>query len=110
MNASLNMKLALRLEALTIAWMTVEAATSIGAGVAASSLLLIAFGVDSVIELFSAGLLYFRLSQESRALPDAAGSLDALKRKTATIGGYLLYGLAAYVVLQSGYGLFLHHS
>ena len=101
----LKLTLARRLEAITIAWMTVEAAASIGAGVAASSLLLIAFGADSVIELISAGLLYHRLSRESRASEGEAGSFDALERKTATVGGYLLLGLAAYVMLQSAYGL-----
>ena len=85
--------------------MSVEAAASVGAGLAAGSLLLVAFGVDSVIELFSAGLLYHRLSRELRSVPGDAGPPDALERKTATIGGYLLFGLAAYVILQSAYGL-----
>jgi hypothetical protein len=35
------------------AWMTIEAAVAIGAGIAAHSLLLLAFGIDSVIELAS---------------------------------------------------------
>ena len=99
-----KLTIALRLEALTIAWMVVEAAVSVGAALAAGSLLLVAFGVDSVIELISAGMLYHRLSQESREADEAA-SFDALERKTATIGGYLLIGLAAYVMFQSAHGL-----
>ncbi len=45
------------LEYLTLAWMTVEAAVAVASGIAANSLTLVAFGIDSVIELASAGLL-----------------------------------------------------
>src|ERR1700688_4102426 len=53
---------AFRLEWLTIGWMTVEAAVAIAAGWVASSLVLAAFGLDSLIELMSAGVLMWRLS------------------------------------------------
>jgi hypothetical protein len=46
---------AFRLEWLTIAWMTVEAVVAIAAAIMAGSLALMAFGLDSVIELASAG-------------------------------------------------------
>ena len=101
---------ALRLEAVTIVWMIVEAAVSVGAGRAADSLLLVAFGVDSVIELISAGMLYHRLSRESRGMAGEAGTIDALERKTAIVGGYLLFGLAIYVVCQSAYGILYRQS
>jgi hypothetical protein len=45
---------AFRLEYMTLAWMMLEAAIAIGSGVAARSLTLIAFGIDSLIELASA--------------------------------------------------------
>src|ERR1700741_2094439 len=57
---------AFRLEWITIGWMTVEAAVAIAAGLAAGSITLLAFGVDSVIELVSAGVLIWRLSVELR--------------------------------------------
>src|SRR5437870_1905790 len=47
-------KEALLVEWLTVAWMLIEAGVAIGSGVAARSLTLLAFGVDSVIELLSA--------------------------------------------------------
>lgn len=47
---------ALRLEWLSLAWMATEAAVAIGAGVAAHSLVLEAFGADRVIELASQSL------------------------------------------------------
>ena len=43
------------LEYLTLTWMTVEAAVAIASGIAANNLTLTAFGIDSVIELASAG-------------------------------------------------------
>ena len=52
------------LEYLTIAWMTVEAAVAIASGIAANSLTLVAFGIDSIIELASAGVLVWRLTVE----------------------------------------------
>jgi divalent metal cation (Fe/Co/Zn/Cd) transporter len=76
---------AFRLEWLTIGWMTVEAVVSIAAGVSAGSLVLVAFGVDSVIELTSAGVLMWRLFSERS------------ERTASRIGGALLFLLAAYV-------------
>jgi hypothetical protein len=45
---------AFRLEYLTLAWMAIEAVVATGTGVAADSLTLTAFGIDSLIELASA--------------------------------------------------------
>lgn len=104
-----DMQAALRLEVLTIGWMVIEALASIGAGVVAGSVLLLAFGVDSVIELISAGVLYHRLRKEADGTANAAG-IEALEHRAARIAGYLLYALAAYVVLQSGYGLLHRHT
>lgn len=101
---------ALRLEGLTVAWMVAEAVGSIGAGVIAKSVLLMAFGVDSVIELVSACLLYWRLSKEANARPGDLAKVEVIERKISRISGYLLYALTLYVVLQSGYGLLHRHT
>src|SRR5260221_61555 len=53
-------------EAVTVAWMAAEAAIAIGAGIAAQSVLLTAFGLDSVIELVTGGALLWRLAAEAR--------------------------------------------
>ena len=106
-----RMQAALRLEGLTLAWMVLEASGSIGAGIMAHSVLLLAFGVDSIIELASAGLLYFRLSKEAHAAPGSnMTSVEALEEKASRISGWLLYALALYVVLQSAYGLLHRHT
>jgi divalent metal cation (Fe/Co/Zn/Cd) transporter len=104
-----DMQAALRLEVLTIGWMVIEASASIGAGVMAGSVLLLAFGADSVIELISAVVLYHRLRKEADGTANGA-EIVALEQRAARIAGYLLYALAAYVVLQSGYGLLHRHT
>ena len=47
--------------------MAVEAAVAIGSGISAHSLSLLAFGADSLIELASAGVLFWRLTIERGA-------------------------------------------
>jgi len=101
---------ALRLEALTLGWMVVEAGVSIGAGITARSLLLVAFGADSIVELLSAGVLYWRLRREATATAGDEETIEAIERRTARIAGYLLYVLAACVLFQSAYGLLLRHA
>src|SRR5215831_15417284 len=85
---------AFRLEWLTIGWMTAEAVVAITAGVAAGSLVLVAFGLDSVIELASAGVLMWRLSVELR---HGQTFSERAERAASRIGGALLFLLAAYV-------------
>jgi divalent metal cation (Fe/Co/Zn/Cd) transporter len=50
-----------RLEYLTVAWNTLEAAVAIASGVLAGSIALLGFGLDSVIETFSGVTLLWRL-------------------------------------------------
>jgi hypothetical protein len=57
---------AFRLEYVTLAWMIIETAVAIGSGIAARSLLFLAFGIDSLIELASAVVLIWRLDVELR--------------------------------------------
>ena len=90
------------LEYLTFAWMIVEAAVGIGAGLAAGSLVLIAFGIDSLIELASAGVLLLRLTVELRHGETFAKSAERLASR---IGGALLFALAFYVVASASWKL-----
>ena len=95
---------ALCLEVVTIAWMLVEAAGSIGAGLLASSTLLLAFGIDSVIELVSAGVLYKRLKIEADG--GDVQEIERVERSSGRVCGILLFLLAGYVVAISVYKLF----
>jgi divalent metal cation (Fe/Co/Zn/Cd) transporter len=51
----------LRLEYLTISWNVIEAAVAVGFGIAAGSIALVAFGFDSVIEVFAASVVIWEL-------------------------------------------------
>jgi hypothetical protein len=53
---------------------------------------LIAFGVDSLIELASAGVLLWRLTIEIR---DGAEFSEAIERRASKMAGALLFILAA---------------
>ena len=54
-NRAARIREAFWLEWATVMWMVIEAAVAIAAGVIAGSISLLAFGIDSVIELVSAG-------------------------------------------------------
>ena len=90
-----------RLQTITIAWMSIEAAVSLFAAWRARSPALLAFGGDSAIELLSALVVLWRF----RATP-AHGDAE---RRAARGAGALLFALAAFVALSSvtsllGYG------
>jgi divalent metal cation (Fe/Co/Zn/Cd) transporter len=87
--------------------MTVEGGVAIAAGVAAGSLSLLAFGLDSAIELTSACVLIWRLSIELRRGEEFSESAE---RRAARIGGALLFALAAYVVGSAAWSLWTGHS
>ncbi len=89
---------ALFFEWITIAWMVIEAVVAIGSGIAAHSITLTAFGLDSVIELISAAVLIWRLGVE---LKHGKEFSETAERRASKIGGGLLFALAAYVVLSA---------
>jgi divalent metal cation (Fe/Co/Zn/Cd) transporter len=97
---------AFRLEWLTVAWMVIEALVAIGSGVVAGSLTLTAFGFDSVIELASAGVLIWRLTDELRRGEEFSPRAERVASRS---GGALLFVLAAYIVLGAGWSLWAHH-
>src|SRR5213595_3623676 len=101
-----TVRLALLLTYITLGWMTIEGAASLLLGWASKSLLLEAFGIDSVIELFSAAVLLWRLRVEASSAATSEG-VDFVERRAARLIGYSLYALVAYVILNSGYGLFI---
>src|SRR5438552_2730898 len=99
-------RLALLLTYITLGWMTIEGAASLLLGWASKSLLLEAFGIDSVIELFSAAVLLWRLRVEASGTATSE-QVNLIEHRAARLVGYSLYALVAYVVLNSGYGLFI---
>jgi divalent metal cation (Fe/Co/Zn/Cd) transporter len=92
-------------QVLTVAWMVVEAAIAIAAGIVARSVALTAFGVDSGVELFSSVVVLHRLWQRSES--EERGSLSGGERRASRLVGYALYGLIAYIVLSAVVSLVL---
>ena len=88
-----------RLEYLTIGWNVVEAVVSIGAGVVAGSTALIGFGVDSVIESASGGVLLWRLQDSARHAQREARALRLV--------GLTFLALAAWVTFEASESLWL---
>lgn len=93
---------ALALEWITVGWMVVEGAVALITGIAAHSTTLVAFGADSVIELFSAFVLLWRLNVELRR---GAEFSDVTEERAGRTAGGLLFVLAAYVVVSAVWSL-----
>src|SRR5919198_1584158 len=75
---------------ISLGWMTVEGAVGIAAGVAAGSIALVGFGLDSAIEGFASVIVIWRFSG-SRALSEAA------ERRAQRLVALSLLALAPYV-------------
>ncbi|MGH9039324.1 MAG: cation transporter [Acidimicrobiia bacterium] len=90
---------AFALEGLTVAWNTVEAAVAVIAGVAAGSIALIGFGLDSLIEVFAAGVVIWQLR---------GGSEERERLALRLIAGSF-FALAAYVSIEALRDLLLGH-
>jgi divalent metal cation (Fe/Co/Zn/Cd) transporter len=98
---------AFRLQWATIGWMVIEGAIAIGAGIAAASLTLLAFGIDSLIELVSAGVLIWRLTVELR---HGQAFSESAEHRASRIGGALLFALAAYILAGAAWSLRARHA
>jgi len=87
----------------TVSWMVVEGVVAVAAGIAARSVALTAFGVDSGIELFSSVVVLRRLLQRSEA--EERGSMTGGERRATRLVGIALYTLIAYIALSAGIAL-----
>jgi len=85
-----------RLEYLTIAWNTFEAAVALVSGIMSGSVALVGFGLDSVIETASAVVLLRRLHADH----DPARR-EAAERTARRLVGVCFLLLAAYVAIES---------
>ena len=82
---------------LSLAWMTVEGAVAVGAGVAASSIALVGFGLDSVIEGFASAIIIWRFTG-SRVFSHAA---EERAQKLVAVQFFLLAPYVAYESARS---------
>lgn len=86
-----------KIQGITIAWMSIEAAVSLYSAWRARSPALLAFGGDSAVELFSAVVVLWRFR--------AGSAPERAERLAARIAGALLFALVAYVALASAMSL-----
>ncbi len=80
-----------RLEYASMAWMVVEAGVAIAAGVIASSIALVGFGLDSVTELFSAGIVVWQLRGEG----------EERETRAVRLIGATFFALACYLTAEA---------
>ena len=95
-----------RIEQITIGWMTVEALVAVGSGLRAHSILLTAFGLGSVIELVTGGVLLWRLSTEAHG--GSMARVERAENRAAWVTGIGLILLCLYIIVSAGAGLLLH--
>ncbi len=88
---------ALILVSVGLVWNLAEAGVAFWAGARAGSVVLLAFGADSVIELFAGGVLVWRLTRERNG-----GEDEAAEGKAQRLIGLTFFLLAAYVGVHSG--------
>lgn len=79
------------LEYASMAWMAAEAAVAVTAGIVASSIALTGFGLDSVIELFAAGVVVWELR----------GGGEERETRGVRLIGVTFFALAAYLAAGS---------
>jgi hypothetical protein len=79
----------LQLQVITLVWMSVEAIVSLGTAWTSHSPALLAFGGDSLIELLSAAVVFWRFR------------FTLGEARASRIAGGLLFALAGFVVLTS---------
>lgn len=101
-----DVRLGVRVEVFTVLWMLIESAVALGAGIVAGSILLTAFGIDSVIELVSGSVLLWRFQTEAQG--GDAEHIEVAEQKAAWFMAVTLALLCIYVLVSSIYGLATH--
>ena len=89
------------LEAATVAWNVIEGIIAVAAGAVASSVALIAFGVDSFVETASGAVVGWRLRAELIGGDDPERP-ERLEHRAARVAAAILFALAIYIVIDAG--------
>lgn len=88
----------IHLEWITIGWNCIEAGVAIAAGIFAHSIVLIAFGLDSAIEIFSATVTLWQLQ----------GVSEERERRATRLVAISLFALGVYVTIEAILALVNH--
>lgn len=86
-------------ELATICWMLVEASVALIVGFLTHSVSLQGFGIDSIIELVSGGVLFWRLLVEQRG--GSSEVVERAERRAAWVTAIALFALALYIIVDS---------
>ena len=89
-----------RLEYCTILWNSVEGLLSVGAGIAAGSIALVGFGLESFIEVISGSALLWRMKADQKT--DQRERAEGISLRVV---GFCFLALAAYVAIDSVHSL-----
>ena len=89
---------ALHLAYFTIAYNVAECALSLIAGALAGSIALVGFGLDSLVESLSGGVMIWRFARHETMSAEEEARLE---RRAVKIVGYTFFILAAYVLYES---------
>ena len=81
-------------------WNMVEAIVSLWAGVQAGSVAMLAFGLDSIVELLAGGVLVWRLRVDGNE-----ADVEAAERRAQRLLGLCFFLLPIYIALHSGANL-----
>ena len=94
---------ALLLEILTVGWNIIEGVIAVTVALAAGSVALLGFGIDSFVESFSGGILLWRLRSERRDMTGA--EIEKLDRRARKLVAVSLFLLAAWVAFDAARSL-----
>ena len=89
----------LRLAYLTVGWNIVEGFVAIGAALAAGSVALLGFGIDSFVETASGLIIIWRLMAERQAVDHER--IETVERRAQRLVAASLVGLAAYITVDA---------
>jgi divalent metal cation (Fe/Co/Zn/Cd) transporter len=94
----------LRLEYVTLGYNVIEAVVAISSGAISSSIALIGFGVDAVIETLSGVTMLWRLNHDSHPLR------EVIERRAQKVIAFSFWALAAYVGFEAVKSLWLREA
>ncbi len=89
----------LHLAYLTVGWNVVEGVVAVGAALAAGSVALLGFGIDSFVETASGLIIIWRLMAERRAMNHER--IETVERRAQRLVAASLVGLAAYITVDA---------
>lgn len=95
---------ALRLEWLTVGWNVAEGLIAVLAALAAGSVALLGFGIDSFVESASGGILIWRLLAEKRTAADRH-AIERLDHRARKLVAASLFALALWIGIDASLSL-----